>query len=198
MRAVPASAENLDKEDAGVHATAQDVDVVALICERGGLGGDDLQVGIDATDVAVVEDAFGLDCGGCGLALLLLLMREDAKGDEVVFDLLVGGEDGLAIVGGGAVVVGEGLLGDSASTAAIEEGFADGRAKCVNEAGFLEERGEAGALLAGRCANVERGEVGGASDANLLVGGGGAAFGGGDVRTSFEELRGKAGRDDRR
>ena len=41
-------------------------------------------------------------------------------------------------------------------------------------------------------------EVGGARDADLLVGCGGAAFGGGDVRTALEELRGKAGRDDGR
>ena len=44
-------------------------------------------------------------------------------------------------------------------------------------------------------AEVERGEVGGAGDADLLVGFGGAALGGGDVGAALEELRGKAGRD---
>ncbi len=152
LGAVPAAAEDLDEEDAGVHAAAQDVDVVALVVERGGLGGDDLQVGVDAAYVAVVEDAFGLYGGGGGLALLLLLVGEDAESDEVVFDLLVGGEDGLAIVGGGAVVVGAGLFGEAAAAAAVEEGFADGGAERVDEAGGFEERGEAGALLAGGCA----------------------------------------------
>ena len=33
LGAVPAAAEDLDQEDAGVHAAAQDVDVVALILE---------------------------------------------------------------------------------------------------------------------------------------------------------------------
>ena len=50
---------------------------------------------------------------GCGgLVLLRGLLLEDAEGDEVVLDLLEGGEDGLAVVGDGRVVVGDGLLGD--------------------------------------------------------------------------------------
>ena len=103
MGAVPAAAEGFDEQDGGVHAAAQDVDVVALVVECGGLRGDDLQIGVDAADVAVVEDALGLlrGCGGgrccCGLLL------EDAEGDEVVFDLLEGGEDGLPVVGGVAI-----------------------------------------------------------------------------------------------
>ena len=56
MRAIPAAAERFDEQDGGVHATAQDVDVVALVVECGGLRGDDLQIGVDAADVAVVED----------------------------------------------------------------------------------------------------------------------------------------------
>jgi hypothetical protein len=48
LGAVPAAAESFDEEDAGVHAAAEDVDVIALVVERGGLGGDDLQIVVDA------------------------------------------------------------------------------------------------------------------------------------------------------
>ena len=78
--------------------------------------------------------------GGGGLALLLGFVGEDAEGDEVVLDLLVGGEDGLAVVGGGAVVAGEGLFGEAAAAAAVEEGFAERGAEGVDEAGRVEER----------------------------------------------------------
>jgi len=112
------------------------------------LGGDDLKVVVDAADVAVVVDALGLFGGGGGLALLVGFGGEDAEGDEVVFDLLVGGEDGLAVGGGGAVEAGEGLLGDAAAAAGVEEGLAECRAEGVDEAGFVEERGDGGGLEA--------------------------------------------------
>ena len=153
------------------------------------MGGDDLQIGVDPTDITVVEDALGLYGRGGGLALLFLLVREDAQGDEVVFYLLIGGEDGLAIGGGSAVLVGARFFGEAATPSPVIESFADGGSEGVDETGFLEERGEASALLAGSRADVEGGEVSGAGDANLLVGGGGAALGCGDVGAALEELR---------
>jgi hypothetical protein len=53
----PIPTERLDQANAGFHATTQDIDIVALIRERGGLPGDDLQVGILTPDVAVGEEA---------------------------------------------------------------------------------------------------------------------------------------------
>ena len=128
------------------------------------------------------------------LTLLLLFAGEDAEGDEVVFDLLIGGEDGLAIEGGGVVIAGASLLGETASATSIEEGFTEGRAERIDQAGLVEERGDGFALEARGSAEIERGEVGSARDADLLVGGGGAALCGSDVGTSLEELRGEAGR----
>ena len=90
---VPASAEGFDEQDAGVHLAAHDVDVVALVDERGGLRGDDLKVGVDAADVAVVEDLLrdsartAVAWRWCAASWL-----EDAESGEVVFDLLEGGE----------------------------------------------------------------------------------------------------------
>ncbi len=53
------------------------------------------------------------------------------------------------------------------------------------------------ASMPAESAEVERGEVGGAGDADLLVRLGGATFGGGDIGAALEELRGQAGRDGR-
>jgi hypothetical protein len=59
LRTIPAAAEHFDEQDGCVHAAAQNVDVVARVVECGRLLGDDLQVGVDAADVEVVEDALG-------------------------------------------------------------------------------------------------------------------------------------------
>src|SRR5437016_7719561 len=53
---VPAASERLHQEHAGIHATAEDIDLVALVREGHGLGGDDLQVVVDAAPVAVREE----------------------------------------------------------------------------------------------------------------------------------------------
>src|SRR5665213_1954774 len=146
LGAVPAAAEHLDEQNARVHAAAQNVDVVALVVECGGLCGDDLEIGVDSTYITVVEDGLGFLCGGRRLALLVLFVGEDAECDEVVLDLLIGGEDGLAIAGGGAVVVGDGLLGETSAATTIEEGFTECGAERIDEAGRIEERGDGLAL----------------------------------------------------
>ena len=74
LRPVPTTAEHFDQQHAGIHATTEDIDVVALVVEGSGLSGDDLQVRVDATDIAVIEDALGFLCGGGGLPLLLLIL----------------------------------------------------------------------------------------------------------------------------
>src|SRR3984885_13588006 len=53
---VPSPTQRLDQPNTGFHATAQYIDIVALIHQRGGLRGDDLQVGILASNVTVGED----------------------------------------------------------------------------------------------------------------------------------------------
>ncbi len=80
MAAFQPAAEGFDEQYAGVHLAAHNVDVVALVGECGGLGGDDLEVGVDAADVAVVEDLLGGLSGFGGLALVLGLVLQDAQG----------------------------------------------------------------------------------------------------------------------
>ena len=79
---VPAAAQRLDEQHAGVHPPPHDVDVVALVVEGGVLRGDDLQIGVDAADIAVVEDLLRALRGAGRLALLGLLaarMRSAAR-----------------------------------------------------------------------------------------------------------------------
>src|SRR5262249_59323134 len=94
---VPAASERLHQEHAGVHATAEDIDLVALVREGHGLGGDDLQVVVDPAPVAVREELERLLRRLHGAPLLLGLLLEDAESRQVVFDLLEGRERGLAV-----------------------------------------------------------------------------------------------------
>ncbi len=64
-----------------------------------GLGGDDLQVGVHAAHVTVVEDPLRFLGARPWPAAVAGFLLQDAQGDEVVLHLLVGGEDGLAVVG---------------------------------------------------------------------------------------------------
>ena len=51
-----------------------------------------LEVGVDAADVAIVEDFLRTLGGDCGLVLLLGFLCKDAQGGKVIFNLLKGGE----------------------------------------------------------------------------------------------------------
>ncbi len=67
----------LTSRTSGLHATTQDIDVVTLVRERGGLPGDDLQIGILAPDVTVGEGRNAFPPRIHRFALLLRLMREE-------------------------------------------------------------------------------------------------------------------------
>src|SRR3984957_1373069 len=53
LRGIPASADGFYQQDAGIHATPLNVDVVALICQEHGLRGDDLKIVIDPALVSI-------------------------------------------------------------------------------------------------------------------------------------------------
>lgn len=72
------ASEDFDQPCAGVHAATRDVDVVALVVEHKGRGGDDLEIA-DAADAAVVDDGFGFLREGCGLTLLLVRQRAERR-----------------------------------------------------------------------------------------------------------------------
>jgi hypothetical protein len=56
---VPLAAERLDQQYAGVHTPPQDIHLVALVRERHGLSGNDLEVRVDSTSVTIREELEG-------------------------------------------------------------------------------------------------------------------------------------------
>jgi hypothetical protein len=193
LGAVPASAECHDEGDGGVHATAQDIDIVALVDEGRVLGGDDLEVGVDAADVAVVEDALGLKRGGgCGV-LLGGLVSEDVEGDQVVLDLLEGSEDGLLVSGGVAIKESEGFGLDALAAATIEDGEGEARAERIDGAGGREDgRNSGGGGVAERTGEQDGGIERSLGDADSFIAFVDAAFGGSDIGAALEEFGGGA------
>src|ERR1700756_4974895 len=93
----PAAAEGFDEENAGVHAAALDVYVVALVLESNGLCVDELEVGAAAASVAIREELKRIFGRGGGFGLLLIFVVEDAQGGEIVLHFLECGERGLPI-----------------------------------------------------------------------------------------------------
>jgi hypothetical protein len=75
----PAAAEGFDEQDAGVKSALRDFDVVTLIGESGGLRSDHLEVRIDTSLVARLEEIEGLLGGFSGGALLFGLGLQDAQ-----------------------------------------------------------------------------------------------------------------------
>ena len=112
------------------------------LVKRGGLRGNDLQVGVEAADVAVVEYLLRRLRRQRGLVLIFGLLLENAKRDQVVFDLLKRGQRRLAVVRDGLVVAGVGLLGDGGSAACIEDRLRQRRAERPDETGRVEQVGE--------------------------------------------------------
>ena len=83
--------------------------------------GEDLNVVGDAAFVAVqreIDGALGCRDGDLFGGLFLI---EDAQCGEIVFDLLEGSEDALAVVGNGGGVVGAGLFCSGAACASVPE-----------------------------------------------------------------------------
>jgi hypothetical protein len=65
----PSTAQCLDQQDRGLHAPA-DLDLVALVVERVGLGGGDLEEAVPAADIAIGEELqVGLGASRCVLPL---------------------------------------------------------------------------------------------------------------------------------
>ena len=85
---IPTSAESLDQLDAVYDLVYAESHGRLLIGEERGLGGDDVEVGIDAEAIAI-GGKFEAALGGLdGDILLLNFFGEDAEGGQVVLDLL--------------------------------------------------------------------------------------------------------------
>lgn len=83
--------------------------------------GDDLEISVDTSFVAVGKELKRVLRGVDGFLLLLSFAVENAKGSQIVFDFLERGKGGLAVGGDGAVVVGESIFRSGMAAAAVEE-----------------------------------------------------------------------------
>ena len=195
---VPSAAERLDQKNAGIHLAAHDVDIVALVVQRGRLRGHDLQVRVEAADVSVVEDLLCRLCRQRGLMLVFGLLLENTQRNQVVFHLLKRGQRRLPVVGDGLIVAGVGLLGDRRSAACVEDRLRQRRADRPQQTGRVEQ------VCEGRCFDPDRSVQRdcrierGACDADAVVRLGDAPLGGGDVGTALQKFGGQARRNDRR
>ena len=194
---IPASAEGLDELDGGGHLADLEGDLGLLVGEQGGLGADDVEVGVEAGLVARGGDVDVALGGVDGLLLADDLLGGDAEGGDVVFDLLEGGEDGLTVGGDVGGVLGGVLGGGGAAEAGVEEGLGGGGTEGPEEGWRGEEVGDVRGLEAAAAGEIEGGVVGGLFDADEGVGLGHGAFGGGDIGAALKQLGGQAERDGR-
>jgi hypothetical protein len=56
LRCIPSTTDGFDEENAGIHTSLHDVDVIALICQQRCLRRDDLQIVVDATHVPIRKE----------------------------------------------------------------------------------------------------------------------------------------------
>ena len=117
---------------------------------------------------------------------------------EGVLHLLEARRHSLAIVGDGGVIgsLGEADLG--ATLAGIEQRGGELRADGPEAVGPGEEVDNRRGLQTGGGAEDQGWEEGGATDPDLLIGGGDLAFGGSDIGAALEQGRRDGGRDGRR
>src|SRR2546426_6796750 len=188
LRHVPAAAERLHQQHAGVHAATEDVDLVALVREGHGLRGDDLEIVVDSAPVAVGEELERLLGRLHCPPLLLRLLLEDAESGQVVLDLLEGGERGLTVAGHGRIVGGEHGVGRGAAAPAVENRLCDRCPHRPQEARCVQDVPERASLESDRGVQHQRRIVRGLGDADLLVGLGDPALGGCDVRAPLQQL----------
>ena len=121
LRCIPTAPERFDEQHAGFEASLRDFDVVTLVLKKGGLPGNDLEIGVDAILVASVEEIERLLRRGGRVALLARFDLKVMQRVQIVFNLLECGERGLAVCRDGAIVLRQGNVGGGAPAAVIEE-----------------------------------------------------------------------------
>src|SRR6202142_574790 len=189
---VPSAADSFDEQDAGGHASSEDVHGSAFVRERGALRGGDFKIVCDAALVAIVRERKrvlgGGDCGVFGLGFFF----QNAQGSEIVFHFLKRGENGLAIFVYGFIKEGFCLVGGATALASIEKRFRGSSGELPETAGALEQRADRRAFETAAPAERDEWKIGGAGDADLRVGFLHAAFGCGNIGTTLKQIGGKA------
>ena len=156
----------------------------------GGFSGEDVELGVKALVVAQGREFDGAAGGADGERFLGAFGFQDAHGGEIVFDALERGQHGLAVGGDLGVVGGAGLVGDGAALASVKEGLGELRANGPDAARPVDERADGGTGEAGGGGDSDRRVESRDGDADLRVGGGHSALGGGDVGAALQEFRG--------
>ena len=192
-RALPSSTEGHDELHGGGCALDFDLGQDLLSREQDVLFGDHVNVGVEASFVALRFQIESNSGGFDRLVLLLNLLGEDAESSQGVFHLLEGSEHGLAVrrpdsrcrwrrTGG--------RWRDAVRhrrSVSETEGPTD-----QTRLGQSKRCFEGRAFKSSGCGEGQVGIVSGVGDADLGVGGGHGALGGGDIRTALEKLRGQA------
>ena len=177
LRCIPAAAESLNQQYAGLEASLRNFDVVALILQKGGFPGNHLEIGVDSTFVTRIEEIERLLRRGSRIVLLARFNLEVMQRVQVVLNLLECSKRGLAIIGDGAIVLRDGNVGNRLTAAVIEESLRHGGPNGEEAAGPGEPVERGGARKAGYCRKRQRGIVSRLSNADLLIGRGHAALG---------------------
>src|SRR5215510_13068172 len=120
IRDVPAAAECLDQQHAGIYTSSQDVDIVAFVGQSSCLSSDHLKISIDTADVTIGEELERFFCRNHCPLLLLCFLLKDAQGGEIVLHLLKCIESGFAIAGDRRVIVCQRSLGGSTASSGVE------------------------------------------------------------------------------
>ncbi len=98
-------------------------DVGLLVAQQGNLGGDDVEVAVDAQSVAFDGEFQVALRGFDGDFLLRVFGVQNSQGGDVVFHLLEGRQDGLPVGGGVGAIAGPGLLGNGVAFASVKHNF---------------------------------------------------------------------------
>src|SRR5580698_3769806 len=177
---VPATAEGADEAHARCELAALNVDRRDLVLEERLLSREHFKITRHAAFVAPVGEFEGALRRVDGALLDDGLLLEDAEGGELVFNVVEGLEDSVAVAIGLRLVIVAGLVGERVALAGVKEQLRGLAAEGPDGAGALNQGAEARALKAAGGAESDGGVVGADGDADLRVGCGGLALDGGD------------------
>ena len=194
---LPAAAEVLDQQRAGLQPLLLDGDHRLGGAEGGGRGADDVQIVDGARLVLVQGEREGLAGGLLGLPALDDLDLQRVQDGELVLHALEGAQHGLAVDRHRRVPLGRLRAHRRPALAEVEHRFGDRAAHRPVVAGGVEQAPErGGGVLALVPAERHVGIEGRLRDADQGVGAVHLAFGRGDVGAALQQGGGKLGRRD--
>ncbi|CAJ9658475.1 Uncharacterised protein [Burkholderia pseudomallei] len=189
LRPVPSAAERFHESDRRHHPLPGEGRELLPCAERGCLRGQHVQIADGARLVLVERDVERVLRGFDRLPLHDDFLLEDALRREVVLDVLERGEHGRPVRGDVLIVGRARRFRLRGAQARVEQRRGELRADRPEACGQREQLRPHRALKAARCGQRERREERGDRDADLLVRGGRAPLGGGDVGPPLEDRR---------